>query len=289
MLTPFRRHSTKCPHRDKGRAWTKCRCPIHVDGTLNGKRYRDSLNTRDWARALRRIVELEAEISQPKPPPAKTLSEAVQAFLDSLVDHAHGTVRNNRRILRHLESLAEGKGITLLQDVDLEFLDGYRRSRPIQASTWVKELEILRHFLNFCMERDWIERNPAQKIRPPKVKPKAREPYTQDEFKQVLAAADRLGQYPYERQRAKAMILLLYHTGLRVSDIATLRRDRLLDDGRLHVHTLKTGQPVLLPLPLWWTAWDSNPRPPHCERGALPAELAAHSGLQTQYSTKAFF
>src|SRR5262245_53371149 len=26
----------------------------------------------------------------------------------------------------------------------------------------------------------------------------------------------------------------------------------------------------------WWTARGSNPRPPHCERGALPAELAAH-------------
>ena len=27
---------------------------------------------------------------------------------------------------------------------------------------------------------------------------------------------------------------------------------------------------------IWWTAWDSNPRPPRCERGALPTELAAH-------------
>src|SRR3954465_8469366 len=26
----------------------------------------------------------------------------------------------------------------------------------------------------------------------------------------------------------------------------------------------------------WWTRWDSNPRPPRCERGALPAELLAH-------------
>ena len=25
----------------------------------------------------------------------------------------------------------------------------------------------------------------------------------------------------------------------------------------------------------WWMAWGSNPRPPHCERGALPTELAA--------------
>jgi hypothetical protein len=27
----------------------------------------------------------------------------------------------------------------------------------------------------------------------------------------------------------------------------------------------------------WWTAGGSNSRPPRCERGALPAELAAHS------------
>src|SRR5262249_58522474 len=28
---------------------------------------------------------------------------------------------------------------------------------------------------------------------------------------------------------------------------------------------------------VWWTVGGSNPRPPHCERGALPAELTAHS------------
>src|SRR5260370_30062432 len=27
---------------------------------------------------------------------------------------------------------------------------------------------------------------------------------------------------------------------------------------------------------MWWTRGDSNPRPPRCERGALPAELLAH-------------
>ncbi len=27
----------------------------------------------------------------------------------------------------------------------------------------------------------------------------------------------------------------------------------------------------------WWTVGGSNPRPPHCERGALPAELTAHT------------
>lgn len=27
---------------------------------------------------------------------------------------------------------------------------------------------------------------------------------------------------------------------------------------------------------VWWTEGGSNSRPPHCERGALPAELSAH-------------
>ena len=30
----------------------------------------------------------------------------------------------------------------------------------------------------------------------------------------------------------------------------------------------------------WWRWGDSNPRPPHCERGALPAELHPQSGVE---------
>jgi hypothetical protein len=33
----------------------------------------------------------------------------------------------------------------------------------------------------------------------------------------------------------------------------------------------------------WWTAGGSNPRPPDCEPGALPAELAAHGEMTALY------
>ena len=33
---------------------------------------------------------------------------------------------------------------------------------------------------------------------------------------------------------------------------------------------------MCISLRFWWTRGDSNPRPPRCERGALPAELLAH-------------
>src|SRR5215472_15317729 len=58
MLTLYRRHLRKWPHRAKGGNYVKCSCPIWADGELDGKRYRKSLGTRDWQRALRKKGEV---------------------------------------------------------------------------------------------------------------------------------------------------------------------------------------------------------------------------------------
>lgn len=49
----------------------------------------------------------------------------------------------------------------------------------------------------------------------------------------------------------------------------------------------ETGQTkgILKRKKIWWTRRGSNPRPPHCERGALPAELLAHFDTGNAYST----
>jgi integrase len=44
------------------------------------------------------------------------------------------------------------------------------------------------------------------------------------------------------------MIYLLRFTGLRISDVATLERDRVRDD-RIYLYTMKNGKPVFLPIP----------------------------------------
>src|ERR1039458_5052140 len=88
MLNPYRRHLKTCPERakkkkngkwdaTKGKAsYAQCSCPIWCDGELTGKRYKHSLNTRDWGRAGLRLAKLEAPgARQPKP-----ISEAIEAF-----------------------------------------------------------------------------------------------------------------------------------------------------------------------------------------------------------------
>lgn len=78
-------------------------------------------------------------------------------------------------------------------------------------------------------------------------KPKPREPYTQAEILQILAAPQSFGRNAYERLRARAMVLLLRYYGLRISDVATLRKDRIKSD-YIYLHALKNGASIWLPL-----------------------------------------
>jgi integrase len=64
----------------------------------------------------------------------------------------------------------------------------------------------------------------------------------------MIAACDFIGQCSYERKRARAAILLLRYTGLRVSDVATLERKRI-QNGQILLYTKKTGGTVFLPVP----------------------------------------
>ena len=254
MLFLYRRHTPKCRYRKQSpehvtREQAKCSCPVWVDGTLNGERIRKSLKTRDWGRAGRKLAEMEnPQPLVPEPEPAKMLADAIAAFLEANKDRAHGTMRNDRRILRHLERIGAAHRVPALDAITLEFLDEYRAERPISSSTWTKELQVLRHFLGFCHDRGWVAENAAKRVRTPRVKPNPKDPYTSEEIVRILAACDRIGAGTYERLRARAMVLLLRYTALRVSDIATLQRTRIRD-GYIHLHTMKTGQPVRLPVP----------------------------------------
>ncbi len=282
MLTPYRRHLAKCPHRGKGRRFdktAKCSCPLWCDGILNGERYRRPLDTWDWSEAARKCLELQNPALDTRPLCARpgckehvesgrcprhlrTIAAAIAAFEEAKQDLSSGTRRNYRRTLRFLEEFAAARGLTSVDQIDLETLTAFRASRPIGPLTRVKELETLRQFLGYCEDAEWIEKNWAKKVPTPKnVKPGPREPYTPNEIIRIIAACDAIGKAPYERLRARAMLLLLRYTGLRISDVATLRKDRVRAS-EIHARTTKNGKPVRLPLhPDLRAALDALPPP----------------------------
>jgi len=96
---------------------------------------------------------------------------------------------------------------------------------------------------------------------PKNLKPADREPYEPQEVARIIAACDQMGRGAYERLRARAMILVLRYTALRISDVATLERDRIRD-GQIFLRTAKNGKPVRLPVhPELQAALDVLPLP----------------------------
>jgi integrase len=202
----------------------------------------------------------------------RTLADATKRFL---ADHGgfdqagkyrgdseYSTYRKYRGILGRLVSFCEARDIRALEDVDVEGLEDFRRSRLVERVTWKGERQGLVTFFGYCVSHKWIATNPAKELKVVRnLKPNEVVPYTLQEESQILEACTRIGAgrdngsgLRYEQLRARAMVLVLRHTALRISDVSTLRKDAVSWDQagstwRVFLRTQKTGEPVFLPIP----------------------------------------
>jgi integrase len=229
MLTIQRRHTQKCPDRNHkdGPNFLKCRghCPLRICGTVNGRRVRESLKTRDLQRAARRLAEREEE-SYGRP--RKLLSEAVEAFHAQHAEQASETIRKYKRVLGYLSEYCTDRSLGRVDQINVEAMDGYRLWRNKTNWTWIKEIEILRQFFSFCIDREWTTKNPARALKRPRlVEANDVVPYTSEQIVRIFTACDQIGRGIYERLRARARALLMRYTGLRISDVETLSRDHV--------------------------------------------------------------
>lgn len=252
MLTIWRRHTNSCPHRTKGRNVLKCNCPLWADGYVNGQRVlRQSLKTRDMARARKKAVSLES----PDANTFKAVDDAVSAFLEHAESEAlkFSTVRKYRNTLNHLKTFCVARKIDSVGELTTGHLDAFRAGRALKPITSSKELQLLRQFCGFCFDRRWVGENVAKRIKPPRnIRPNDVEPFSVSEVREIVKACDGIGRGPYERLRARAMILTLRYTALRIGDVAMLNRDRLSRESgrwRIFLRTEKSGKPVFLPIP----------------------------------------
>lgn len=238
--------------RSKGRRWTRCSCGIWVQGSLGGEWVKRSLNTRDWSAAASivhgweasgQIGTIKAEIP--------TIERALELYFeDAAARHlADTTIRKRRELLEgKLLPFCNGKGISLLKQLDVSTLRSFRNGWKYSALSAVKRLEYLRSFLRFCKGSGWIDSNPAMLLKPPKVGHRPTLPFEGSEMERTLKAADALSSWGSFGPKARAMVLLLRYSGLRMQDAACLERSRL-SEGRLFMYTQKTGTPVYCPLP----------------------------------------
>lgn len=255
MLTIYRRHTKNCEHKAEGRKYRRCRCPIWVDGFLNGVEIRKSLEMRDWDKAQEKIRDWEAEGEITRSEQPVTLEQACEAFLEDA--RARGlrepTLYKYRLLFRQIQEFAVQQGLRFLKEFDLSMLRKFRASWTDGNISAMKKLERLRAFLRFGQESGWIAENPARKVKKPVLTDVPTLPFTQEEMRQILAACD---AYPdnygntgrENARRLRAFVLVLRYSGLRIRDVVMLGRDRL-SGNKLFLYTAKTGVPVYCPLP----------------------------------------
>lgn len=162
----------------------------------------------------------------------------------------------NAKLKRELTSLADfcdSRKLAALYDLNLQTLEEHRATWTGGALTRKKRQERVRQFFLYCTKHKWTTDNPAASLSTIKTKSVPTIPLDRDQFAAVLEAVERYDlkapDGAWRRKRAKAMILLLRWSGLRISDAARLPRAKLNDRGALHLRTSKTGQPVYVLLP----------------------------------------
>jgi site-specific recombinase XerD len=246
MLTLFRRHIQSCKHKSKGRKYRTCGCPFSVEGKLDGKEVRRSLDIRSWEAGQKIVREMESGNGKLELP---DVAEAMKRFIADL--NSRGLSREHVRkaeLLRD-ELISHFPGARI-DKITADELGEVKEGWNVRPSTAIKKLERLRSFFKFCLDRDWISKNPAKALKAPKEIAIVTKPYDELEIEKVSQAIPlfpRKGIYGEDnRERIKAFVAVLRWTGLPIRDVVQLHRSKV-SETHIIVRTQKNGKPVKLP------------------------------------------
>jgi len=255
MLTIFRRHKKSCAHRNEGREYRRCHCPISVEGFLGDKNIRASLKTSDWQRAQDTVREWEAKQQVTGRELPVSIVQAADTFtVDAKARNlAASTTYKYELLFRRLKDFSRRSGYELLRDLDVDAMTRFRGEWKDGPRASQKQLERLRAFFRFCQRRKWITENPASELKAPKITTSPTLPFTHEEMVKILAATEAYQLKAAHNAklnaiRLRSLVLVMRYSGLRIGDAVSLSLDRLVGN-TLFLYTAKTGTPVRVTLP----------------------------------------
>ena len=159
-LRLIRRHLKDCPHTST--RYRRCKCPIHVYGTLAGERIRKALDQTSWDAASELINGVDGSParsawSRPRPHHPRGGGEVphrLRGPASGLGGHAE--VPSPARGPIH--PLGRAEGSPQPQQVSVDGLRQFRQSWTDSPLYATKNLERMRAFFRFCHQAGWISR-----------------------------------------------------------------------------------------------------------------------------------
>lgn len=163
----------------------------------------------------------------------KNAGELLDAFCDALWLEdglAKNTLESYRRDLSQLEQFLAGRGLCAAEEADLFAFLAARKGRAASAA---RRLASLKRFYQWCLRERLVALDPTLKLEAPRRAPRFPKSLSEADVEALLAAPDvqtALGL------RDRAMLEVLYASGLRVSELVALRTfEANLDAGVLRI------------------------------------------------------
>jgi len=180
-------------------------------------------------------------------------SRAVEAYLDHLHLERGLAANTLESYRRDLEQFAAETKTATVEAVDRDRITAYlarRRRAGIAPTSTARFLSALKGLFRFLQLNAWHDRNPAEEVDAPKKWHTLPGVMSFDEVERLLAAPD---VKTARGLRDRAMLEVLYATGLRVSELTALRLDQVTEDPPL-VRVMGKGNKERL-VPLGAEAW----------------------------------
>lgn len=150
--------------------------------------------------------------------------DAFMTYLHNVKNASENTRLSYRRDLYRLEEFLAKKGICDIVEIQADCLQEYVRSlkeQNFKAATISRHIASVKAFFHFLYEEHIVKENVADGLKAPKIEKKLPEIMTMEEAERLLEQP--AGETPKEL-RDKAMLELLYATGIRVTELITLKQ-----------------------------------------------------------------
>lgn len=164
----------------------------------------------------------------------------MSAVLDDFLKHItlerglskHTCAAYEGDLRQYLESLKGKDPLKATSDDVSDFLWDLKTKQNLEARSLARKIETLRSFYAFQAAERRIEKSPVEGMRAPKLPSRLPKALPAQEVERLLSAPTP----NYESLRTRAMVELLYATGMRVSELLGLKLDALnLQDGWVRV------------------------------------------------------
>ena len=108
----YRRHLSDCAHLAKGNAWTRCQCPIWVQGSIGGEAVRRSLNTTNWTAASTTVHQWQSSgrigVLKPELPDLGAWAQYLGSSTSTSVQMINGRTSMSLTLQYRFQALREG-------------------------------------------------------------------------------------------------------------------------------------------------------------------------------------